>query len=429
MKKLLVYSLAFFGLLSMAAAQSTSVTATITDSDSFTWNNGTYSINLIPNPNGPSALSQYSWSGGTLAYNFSGVLNSSGVLSVSLPSNSTISPGGTTWGFTICPNAVNGCFTVPVNVTGSSMNLTTTLSAAAKGPRFIDSGIAYGYGTIEVTQTTSIGVSFCVTTSIPCTLNYWNGSAWVAFSTGTGFTAGGDLSGTSTSQTVVGLKSVPFCTGFTPANGQNLQYTTASSPNPCYTAASSANTGAWTNITSSLTITGCGTNIGGVCTVSGSSTTTLTASSIPAHNRMQIVFYGGADTGTSQSNGPYLDIWFNGDNASSHYSINEVLQAGTSNPINNSGNPTNLCTVGQLNTGNVAGVSITDIPFYADTNFSKATWSVNEFGAPSAQSTSKTVGCTFSPTSAITSFSMGPFVSTTPHNFTAGSKLMVLVQD
>jgi hypothetical protein len=49
--------------------------------------------------------------------------------------------------------------------------------------------------------------------------------------------------GSCTSATVVGLESVPFCTGFTPANGQFLQYTTASSPNPCYTATVSTVTG------------------------------------------------------------------------------------------------------------------------------------------------------------------------------------------
>ena len=35
---------------------------------------------------------------------------------------------------------------------------------------------------------------------------------------------------------VVGLKSVPFCTGYTPTNGQFIELTTGSSPNPCYTA-------------------------------------------------------------------------------------------------------------------------------------------------------------------------------------------------
>ena len=33
------------------------------------------------------------------------------------------------------------------------------------------------------------------------------------------------------------IDGVSFCTGFTPTNGQYLQYTTASSPNPCWTAA------------------------------------------------------------------------------------------------------------------------------------------------------------------------------------------------
>lgn len=54
---------------------------------------------------------------------------------------------------------------------------------------------------------------------------------------GGSFSAGGDLSGSSTNQQVIGLKSVPFCNGFTPTNGQVLQYTTGGTPNPCYTAA------------------------------------------------------------------------------------------------------------------------------------------------------------------------------------------------
>src|ERR1700759_4751639 len=40
-----------------------------------------------------------------------------------------------------------------------------------------------------------------------------------------GFTAGGDLSGSSSSQTVAGLDSVPFCSGYTPTNGQFIELT------------------------------------------------------------------------------------------------------------------------------------------------------------------------------------------------------------
>ena len=72
-------------------------------------------------------------------------------------------------------------------------------------------------------------------------LEYTTGSSpnpcYTAATASGSFTAGGDLSGTSSNQTVKGLDTVPFCTGFTPANAQFVEYTTASSPNPCYTAA------------------------------------------------------------------------------------------------------------------------------------------------------------------------------------------------
>jgi len=48
----------------------------------------------------------------------------------------------------------------------------------------------------------------------------------------------------SLAATVVGLETVPFCSGFSPTNGQFVQYTTGSSPNPCYTAASATGTNA-----------------------------------------------------------------------------------------------------------------------------------------------------------------------------------------
>ena len=39
------------------------------------------------------------------------------------------------------------------------------------------------------------------------------------------------------------IETVPFCSGYSPTNGQFVQYTTGSSPNPCYTAATSSGGG------------------------------------------------------------------------------------------------------------------------------------------------------------------------------------------
>jgi hypothetical protein len=91
------------------------------------------------------------------------------------------------------------------------------------------------------------------------------GSAFSAITTGTNTTAtmtvgtGGSIVRSGTGIVDANqLNSVPFCTGFTPTNGQNLQYTTASSPNPCYTAATAtaSTSGIWTvaNVTASRVI-------------------------------------------------------------------------------------------------------------------------------------------------------------------------------
>lgn len=102
---------------------------------------------------------------------------------------------------------------------------------------------ASGSGSVAATVTGLKSVPFCTgfTPTTGQVLEYTTGSSpnpcYTAATPSGGFTAGGDLSGTSTSQEVVGLYSVPFCTGFTPTNGQAIEYTTGSSPNPCYTAA------------------------------------------------------------------------------------------------------------------------------------------------------------------------------------------------
>jgi hypothetical protein len=178
--------------------------------------------------------------------------------------------------------------------------------------------------------------------------------------------------------------------------------------------------GAWTNITSSLSISGCGTNTGGVCTVSGTTTTNLSVTSIPAHNRIQIVIYGASSVGTSQGTAAYVVANFNTDVTSGHYIENGLLQSSTSAPAIQASTSTTLCVMGQM--GTTGTTLIGDIPFYADTSFGKNLTTVNGSLANFWQSQS----CGWTQTSAITQIDISLTLSA---HYTAGTKLMVLVQD
>jgi hypothetical protein len=80
-------------------------------------------------------------------------------------------------------------------------------------------------GTVVVTPTTVISTALG-TSGVGVTSVFGNPGPAVG--------ATGDIGATGN---VLGVNGVSLCTGFTPTTGQNLQYTTASSPNPCYTAA------------------------------------------------------------------------------------------------------------------------------------------------------------------------------------------------
>lgn len=178
MRKLLVLFIALlpFSLL----AQTSNVTATITDSDSQIWNNGSYSINFVPTPNNPGPYTQ-----NDVPFNegpFTGRLTNSGVLVITLPDNSTIQPAGSQWQFIICPNASSPCGNRNVGVVGSAPDLSGTLSASVPVVRFAAINQAYGYLDSEVTPTPKPGGSYW-NVSVGC-LKLWSGTSWNC-STGT----------------------------------------------------------------------------------------------------------------------------------------------------------------------------------------------------------------------------------------------------
>ncbi|MHB1954102.1 MAG: hypothetical protein ACYCOU_10175, partial [Sulfobacillus sp.] len=123
----------------VAYGQSTSVTAQIADTDGQTWNNGTVTATFVPGP-----PQNFHWPGGAIPNSVSATMNGTGTFTMSLPDNSTITPLGSVWNFSICPNASSPCVTKQMAVTGTSENLSTQLSAVALGPRFHASPQSYG---------------------------------------------------------------------------------------------------------------------------------------------------------------------------------------------------------------------------------------------------------------------------------------------
>jgi hypothetical protein len=110
-------------------AQSTTVTGTITDAGSQVWFNGTYSFSFKVAPSSPTA--QYFWNGAPFSSSqtIAGNLNGSGHFSVSVPSNASITPSGSTWILTVCPaaTATNGCYSLPFAFATGSQDISSAV--------------------------------------------------------------------------------------------------------------------------------------------------------------------------------------------------------------------------------------------------------------------------------------------------------------
>jgi hypothetical protein len=174
-KWLLLFSLLFPLILT---AQTTSLTATITDSTSTVWVAGTYSIQFVPVPNMPN---NYSWQGAKFVpQKYTGTMNGSGTFSVTLPDNNTITPARTQWQFTLCSNTSAPCSTIITPITGASENLSTFFSSRVTAPTIFAAAVPRAYSSNEVAPPplNQGGEFFRVTNNL---LYLWTGSAWISF--------------------------------------------------------------------------------------------------------------------------------------------------------------------------------------------------------------------------------------------------------
>lgn len=198
MRKFLVLTMLGFWV-SLVAAQTTAVTATVTDSDGQTWNNGSWSLVFTPNPSNPS-IDKYNINGAPLnpsITNQSGVMNGAGTLSFSAYQNGVITPVGSTWTLTYCPNSITKCsvYNFSTGLLGS-LDLSSVLSTLSTAPRFLAVSGTYGYLDVEASVQLIPGSTyFNVTTSCQ---RVWSGSSWGCSSTGAGVyvpISGGTMTG------------------------------------------------------------------------------------------------------------------------------------------------------------------------------------------------------------------------------------------
>lgn len=156
---------------------STTVSATITDSAGQVWANGSYQITFVPNPNLPSA--NYQWNGANFVPQvFQGVLDGSGHFSVSIPDNSTITPSGSAWLFTLYPNATATASAITVPAIGASVDYSSLFSARVIPPNIFALPMPRAYSSTEVALPPPLtgGQFFNVTSNVP---EFWSGTQWI----------------------------------------------------------------------------------------------------------------------------------------------------------------------------------------------------------------------------------------------------------
>lgn len=112
--------------------QSTTVSGTITDSGGQAWFAGTIQFRFRPSDSNPSA--QYFWNGApfdkstTIPANPLSLNGAGSFSGVSVPSNTAIAPGGSTWTVTVCPAAtVPNCFSQNLTISGATQSITSQI--------------------------------------------------------------------------------------------------------------------------------------------------------------------------------------------------------------------------------------------------------------------------------------------------------------
>jgi hypothetical protein len=164
MKKLVSVLVFLAALCGTAFSQTlTTVSGIVTDADGSVWTNATCTVTFIPSPNNPNPA-VYTNGGVAVTTPGCNFTASSGSFSFSAGSNASISPTGSLWQISLCPQASSSCQNYQFAAAGGSMSLSAALTASLQAPRFLCNVACYGYSTVEIIGTPIPGTIFTNTT-------------------------------------------------------------------------------------------------------------------------------------------------------------------------------------------------------------------------------------------------------------------------
>lgn len=165
----------------LAAPSYTTVTATLMDSSSQIWVNATWTTEFAKPPGNNGNFTN---SGTPITPNQTGVANASGVFTVVLDNNLAVSPAGSGWKFTICPNAtVAACSTIVLTINGVTEDVSAAINAILIVP-VVNSApmIARAYNDTEVNGSYgALYINSVSNTLKQCIQIACNGSGWNTF--------------------------------------------------------------------------------------------------------------------------------------------------------------------------------------------------------------------------------------------------------
>lgn len=166
-------------------AQTSTVSATITDINGQAYVNGSYNIQYVP-PTGTGSANPpiRKDTGLAITQRYSGNLDAAGAFSVAgITRTDYINPALGQWRFTICPLATSSCFsyTTPNGITTGTLSLTAELSTASVPVAVTASTglfalIPRAYKDSQVSGNVAGSAYYNLTTSNP---RWYNGSVWV----------------------------------------------------------------------------------------------------------------------------------------------------------------------------------------------------------------------------------------------------------